>query len=38
MKFIRRHMWIGGVLLLIAAGGYLAYQASYSLGFFMGSH
>jgi len=38
VKFIRRHMWIGGALLLIAAAGYLAYYASYRLGFFMGSH
>ena len=38
MKFTRRHMWIGGALLLIAAGGYLAYYASYQLGFSMGSH
>ncbi len=38
MKFMRRHMWVGGALLLIAAGGYLAYFASYRLGFFMGAN
>ena len=38
MRFTRRHTWIGAVLLLIAAGGYLAYGASYRLGFFMGTN
>ena len=37
VKFIRRHMWIGGALLVLAAGGYLAAQAAFKLGF-MGSH
>ena len=38
MKFMRRHMWIGGALLLLAAVGYAMYLVSYRFGFFMGSH
>ncbi|NIJ28901.1 hypothetical protein FHT00_000834 [Sphingomonas insulae] len=38
MTFLRKHMWIGAALLIVAAGGFLAYGASYRLGFFMGSN
>ena len=38
MKFMRRHMWIGGALLIIAAAGYLLYYASYRLGYFAASN
>ncbi len=38
MKFIRRHMWIGAGLLIVAAAGYLVYYASYRLDYFAGSN
>ena len=38
MKFMRRHMWVGGALLLVAAACYLVYGAGYSLGYFVGTN
>jgi len=31
-------MWIGGALLIVAAAGFLFYNAGYKLGYFMGSN
>jgi len=31
-------MWIGAMLLVLAAAGYLAYGAAYRVGYFVGSN
>ncbi len=38
MRFTRKHMVARAVVLLIAVGGYAAYNASYALGYFVGSN